>query len=172
MNGNYLPPNTPPPPRAPAPPDDWAPFDSPQQFELADLLFRKVQMSATNIDELLSIWGLSSGDVDSLNTPPFGTHKHLYDAVDSGTLGSAPWQCLEAGFEGDVPQNAPAWRKKKYEVWYRDPDTILRNMLDNPDFDGQFDYAPYVELDKNCNRRWSNFMSGNYAWKQAVCRTF
>ncbi|KAL4260465.1 hypothetical protein AB1N83_010434 [Pleurotus pulmonarius] len=67
VNGNYLPPNTPPPPRAPAAPDDWAPFDSQQQFELADLLFRKVQMSATNIDELLSIWGLSSDDIDSLN---------------------------------------------------------------------------------------------------------
>ncbi|KAF9496355.1 hypothetical protein BDN71DRAFT_1430308 [Pleurotus eryngii] len=40
-------------------------------------------------------------------------------------------------------------------------------MLDNLDFDGQFDCTPYVELDKNCKCHWSNFMSGNFAWRQA-----
>jgi len=42
-------------------------------------------------------------------------------------------------------------------------------MLDNPDFDNQFDYAPYVELDKAGQRRWNEFMSGNFSWRHAVC---
>ncbi|KAJ7868968.1 hypothetical protein B0H14DRAFT_3132512 [Mycena olivaceomarginata] len=54
----------------------------------------------------------------------------------------------------------------EYEIWYRDPDVVIRNMLGNPDFDGEFDTTPYVELDRHGQRRWSDFMSGNFAWKQ------
>ncbi|EDR13269.1 uncharacterized protein LACBIDRAFT_322804 [Laccaria bicolor S238N-H82] len=35
------------------------------------------------------------------------------------------------------------------EICYHDPDAIIWNMLDNPDFKGQFDYVPYIELDKS-----------------------
>lgn len=41
-------------------------------------------------------------------------------------------------------------------------------MLENPDFDGEFDYAPYIDLDMNGERVWSDVMSGNYAWRQSV----
>ena len=41
-------------------------------------------------------------------------------------------------------------------------------MLDNPDLNGHFDYAPYVDLDKAGNRRWNEFMSGNFSWRHAV----
>ncbi|KAJ7321837.1 hypothetical protein DFH08DRAFT_818214 [Mycena albidolilacea] len=39
-------------------------------------------------------------------------------------------------------------------------------MLDNPDFDSEFDTTPYVELDRHGQRRWSDFISGNFVWKQ------
>ena len=41
-------------------------------------------------------------------------------------------------------------------------------MLDNLDFYGQFDYAPYVDLDRAGQRRWNKFMSGNLSWRHAV----
>ena len=41
-------------------------------------------------------------------------------------------------------------------------------MLDNPDFDGHFNYTPYVDLDKAGNRRWNEFMSGNFSWRHVV----
>lgn len=41
-------------------------------------------------------------------------------------------------------------------------------MLNNPDFDGQFDYTPYIQYDKDGQRQWKNFMSGNYAWRKSV----
>ena len=41
------------------------------------------------------------------------------------------------------------WQQEEYEICYRDPDAIIQDMLNNPDFNGQFDYAPYVELDKS-----------------------
>ena len=41
-------------------------------------------------------------------------------------------------------------------------------MLNNLDFDGHFDYTPYVDLDKAGNRRWNEFMSGNFSWRHVV----
>ena len=41
-------------------------------------------------------------------------------------------------------------------------------MLTNPDFDNEFDTAPYVELDKNGTCRRLDFMSGDFAWRQCV----
>lgn len=55
-----------------------------------------------------------------------------------------------------------------YEVWYRDPLVVTRNLLDNPNFASEFDYSPYVELGRDGKRRWSDFMSGNLAWRHSV----
>jgi hypothetical protein len=55
----------------------------------------------------------------------------------------------------DTDHTTPSWVQTSYEVWYRDPEIVVSNMLSNPDFDGQFDICPYVELDANGERRWS-----------------
>ena len=41
-------------------------------------------------------------------------------------------------------------------------------MLSNPDFNNEFDPAPYVELDGKGMRRRSDFMSGDFGWRQCV----
>jgi hypothetical protein len=41
-------------------------------------------------------------------------------------------------------------------------------MLANPDFDNEFDTAPYVELDKDGTRRRSDFISGDFSWCQCI----
>ena len=56
----------------------------------------------------------------------------------------------------------------EWEVFYRDPDLVLRQMLENPDFDGQIDYAMYVGLDKTGKQYWNDFMSGNFAYQQSI----
>jgi len=71
----------------------------------------------------------------------------------------------------DVDQDTPSWMQTAYEVWYHDPEVVVSNMLSNPDFDGQFDMRPYIELDAHGKRRWSNVMSGNIAWRRSVSRT-
>lgn len=35
----------------------------------------------------------------------------------------------------------------QYEVWYHDPEAVVSAMLSNPDFEGQFDLCPYIDLD-------------------------
>ncbi|KAJ6622418.1 hypothetical protein B0H10DRAFT_2175040 [Mycena sp. CBHHK59/15] len=159
--GVPLPPNTPPPPRSVAENDDWSPFEDEVQFGTADFLFRRVEMSKDNIDYLLELWGLSLMKHGDLG--PYDNYQQLYAAIDDVKLGDAPWKCFKTGGDADV--SAPDWARQEYEIWYRDPDVVIRNMLDNPDFDGEFDTTPYVQLDRNGKRRWSDFMSGNFAWK-------
>ncbi|KAJ7182268.1 hypothetical protein C8R43DRAFT_1083515 [Mycena crocata] len=163
-NGNYLPAGTPPPPRTAAANDDWTPYEGEVQFELADFLFRQVQMSSKNIDHLLELWALSVMKNDDLG--PFHDYKDLYETIDATKVGDAPWKCLVTE-PMDAGNDAPAWARQSYEVWYRDPEVVIANMLDNPDFDGAFDTTPYVQLDKDGNRRWSDFMSANFAWRHS-----
>jgi hypothetical protein len=59
-DGNILPPGTPPVPRVHPPPTDWTPFRSRIEFETAEFLFKKDQMSAGGINELMGLWAASN----------------------------------------------------------------------------------------------------------------
>ena len=146
--------------------DDWAPFANKVQFELADLIYRRAELSATTTDTLLDLWADSMAGLDG--SAPFKNHQEMHAAIDSSNLGDVPWECLETRFPGDVDESAPSWMQTTYEVWYRNPDAIVLTMLANPDFDGQFDLRPYVDLNADGIRRWNNVMSGNVAWRKSV----
>ncbi|KAJ7860199.1 hypothetical protein B0H14DRAFT_3084858 [Mycena olivaceomarginata] len=162
--GEFLPDGTPPPPRTTAADDDWSPYEDSVQFNIADFLFHRVQMSTKNIHYLLEQWALSlmkHGDLGS-----FENYQHLYETIDATKLGDAPWQCFQTEPLG-TGEDAPVWARQSYEIWYRDPEVVISNMLDNPDFDGAFDTAPYVHLDSNGKRLWHDFMSANFAWRHS-----
>ncbi|KAF9487603.1 hypothetical protein BDN71DRAFT_1404501, partial [Pleurotus eryngii] len=163
--------------------DNWTPFIDRQQFTIADLLFRKVEMSASNLDELFMILShpgnmaeqdLSDNDdtePPTVRRSPFKDHDDMYSAIDSSLLGDAPWHCYQ--IDSDDLDDPCQWKQKTYNVWYRDPDVVLQNMLDNlcgntnnPDFNGEFDYSPYIEVDEQelGQRRWGDVMSANFAW--------
>ncbi|KAJ3793943.1 hypothetical protein GGU11DRAFT_847438 [Lentinula aff. detonsa] len=171
--GNYLPPNTPPPPRSTESP--WSPFEGQAQFHLADLLFRKVEMSQGNIDELLDIWSLyerqlaqTTGCHKHSSNGPFDNHKDLYGLIDNIVQGGASWKCFQSVVDESLPVNASEWQKISYQVWYRDLDTVIANILANPEFRNDFDVAPYVHLDSAGKHSWADFMSGNFAWRHAT----
>ncbi len=166
-DGNPLPPDTPP-PTSPPVPNVWAPFDGEVQFRLADFLFRKVEMSQGDINALLDLWSLDMhrhGD-----DAPFSNHQALYQAIDEIRMGSAPWKCFETVVPEDLGRDAPEWQRRSYQIWFRDPDVVISNILADRDFEKEFDPAPYVDLDADGQRRWSDFMSGNYAWRHAICQ--
>jgi len=164
-NGNPLPPGTPPPPR-PLPDTPWDPYANGVQFKTADFLYRRAEMSAGNIDELLDIWAESMENTGG--GPPFESHEDVYETIDATRHGDAPWRCLVVSYNGEATHDCPTWQKDEWEVLYRDPDVVLSHLLDNPDFDGLFDYAAYVGLDKSGKRYWSDFMSGNFAYRRSV----
>lgn len=58
----------------------------------------------------------------------------------------------------------------EYTIFYRDPRKLFVNMLENPEFVDNIDYAPLRQYNKKGIREYENFMSGDWAWKQAVRR--
>ncbi|KAG5634585.1 hypothetical protein H0H81_001453 [Sphagnurus paluster] len=161
--GNPVGLDTPPPPCAPPTDNNWAPYTTETQFCTADFLYHQVQMSATNIDQLFELWSQSMATCNEGS--PFSSHTDMYQAIDATHLGDAPWKCFSTTYNGEISPDDPSWKSATYEVWYHDPDVILSNMLENPDYRGQFNYAPYLRRDSNGQRTWSDFMSGNFVWK-------
>ncbi|EMD30431.1 hypothetical protein CERSUDRAFT_27999, partial [Gelatoporia subvermispora B] len=61
------------------------------------------------------------------------------------------------------------WKSATYEVIYRDPREVVKEIIANPSFDGEFDYTPKREhLPNNAGLRRKDFMSGDWAWDQAT----
>jgi hypothetical protein len=124
-------------------------------------------MSASDIDTLLNLWGASAAT--SGGTAPFQNHKDLYNTIDATPLGDVPWQSFSLHFNGNLPEGeVTSWMDASYDVWFRDPCELIHNIIANPDFENGFDYAPYQERDAEGSRRYHNFMSANWSWKQAV----
>lgn len=167
-HGNPIPEGTPPPPRdSDTGADDWTPYGSRDEFELADFLFRESQMSAPKVNRLLDIWAASM--VAHGGTPPFTNCDEMYRTIDATPLGDVPWQSFHLNYNGEKPDDdIPSWMTDEHEVFFRDPSLVVKNMLANPDFAGEFDYVPFQERDDKNNHRFEDFMSGNWAWKQAV----
>lgn len=146
--------------------DDWSPYSNRLQFQVADFLFRKNQMSKGQIDELMRIWG----DSGSGSPPPFVDADHLYRTIDATELGHVPWQSFTITYSGPLPEDSEPekWMLDSYEVHFQDPREVVRDMLQNSDFDGEFDFVPYREYSRSKERRWRDFFSADWAWNQAV----
>jgi hypothetical protein len=122
-------------------------------------------MSQADMDTLMRLWATTTSD----GCAPFQNHQEMLATIDAINLGDIPWQSFSAKYSGDIPPaDPPDWMLKEYTVYFRDPLSVVRSMISNPDFKGQFDYAPYREFEDG-KRRWTDLMSGNWAWKQAVC---
>ncbi len=171
-DGAFLPPGSTPCPPPPQEDSDWSPFESEVQFKVADLLYRQVEMSAANVDALMELWTLSLAGSEGTGMAPFTSHSHLHAKIDESHLGDVPWQCLattpsQAEGVGNSAQ-VPLWMRTSYQIWYRNPNVVVANMLANVDFAGQFDWRPYVETNAAGARRWNNVLSANLAWRHCV----
>lgn len=167
-HGNDLPPNVP--PIRPPPPSntDYSPFDSQTQFKLADLFYRKIKMTHGRLDDLMQLWAESLPPDDNTG-PPFASHEHLESFIDSIQHGGVSWQEFAVAYDGVLPEgNIPSWMTNEYTVIFRDPHLVLQNQLRNPDYAGEMDYCPRRVFKHNGKRKYKDFMSGNWAWTQAV----
>jgi Plavaka transposase len=125
-------------------------------------------MSASNIDRLMDLWATSL--LKHNDTPIFANHSDLYNTIDSTPLGDVPWQHFSLRYVGEVPDSdVPQWMSSEYEVWFRDTRLIVQNMVSNPDFKNNFDTTPGRFFDRHGSREYQNFLSGDWAWDEAVC---
>ncbi|KZT03381.1 uncharacterized protein LAESUDRAFT_738265 [Laetiporus sulphureus 93-53] len=163
--GRFLPPNVPPPPHEPRASDDWAPYGSRIGFETAEFLFKREQMSAGNIDILLNLWAASL--VKHGDHPPFTNTTDLYHTIDATALGDVKWESFSMSYQGELPDGeVPTWMTAKSDVWFRNPLAVADRIVGNVDFDREMDYAPFREF-LHGERQLKDFMSGDWAWKQA-----
>lgn len=99
-------------------------------------------------------------------------HKQLYAAIDEIQLGDVKWESFDVRYTGERPlvdSDVPPWMKDNYTVYFRDPREVVRNILSNPSFKNELDLRPYREFVMGTDeRRWSDFMSADWAWNQVV----
>lgn len=125
-------------------------------------------MAASNINTLCDLWAATL--LKHYDTPPFASCSDLYNTIDSTPLGDVPWQSFSLTYQGELPgDTTPSWMTSEYDVWFRDPHTIVQNMIRNPDYNHYFDTAPVRVFDHDGSRKYQNFMSGDWAWEEAVC---
>ena len=139
------------------------------EFELADLLFRHLEIPAKKIDAILDLWAATVLELGG--QPPFTNHKDLYCVIDSTCVGNVEWKSFNVAFNGEQQDgDSVPWMSDNYEVWYQDPWEVVHYILASLEFADEMDYVPYWEYDaSNDQRCWQDFMSGDWAWKQAVC---
>ncbi len=127
-------------------------------------------MPGGRIDELMQLWGADD------HHPLFADHKDLYNCIDAIGVGEIPWQTFSISYTGPRLSNAmgevPGWMDKHYEVHFRCPRRILQNQIGNPDFAREMDFSPKRVFGKAGKRQYRDFMSGNWAWSQAVCAPY
>ena len=127
-------------------------------------------MSQQHQDELMALWGATLMHLDTDASPPFMNHKEILSKIDAIEHGEVSWDFFDLGYsEQKIPENNPlSWMFQRYRVWYRDALSVAEKILKNGDFEAEFDYAPYKDYNEAGERCWNNFMSGDWAWQQAV----
>lgn len=124
-------------------------------------------MSKANVNELIEIWEDLAGRLSGER--PFRNAEDILKTIDEIDLGHVPWETFSLEYPGELPDSdPPTWMTKEYCVWFRDPRKVMHAMLANKDFDGEIDYSPH-RIFVGGKRKFSNFMSGDWAWRQAVC---
>ena len=162
--GASLPPGSAPPPRKAG--HGWSPFRNRAEFELAEFIYKEEQMSERSTERLLELVGALLVRHD--DSPPFASSDDIRATIDSILVGDIPWQSFSTRYTGALPTgDPPHWMTAEYEVHFRDPDAVARQLLDNPDFASDFDYTPRRNFDEKGGRVYSDFMSGNWSWRQA-----
>ncbi|KAG1824695.1 uncharacterized protein BJ212DRAFT_1444425 [Suillus subaureus] len=168
--GNPIPLDAPPPPHpSDCGSDDWMPYNKHVEFEVANFLYHRNQMSMGDIDFMFNLWAASlaaHGD-----TLPFTNHTDMYDTINSTSLGGVPWQSFSLQYNRILPDDSddvPSWMKSEYDIWFQDPWLLVHNIILNLDFKDKFDYALVQEYSVSDGaHQFHDFMSGNWCWKQA-----
>ncbi|KAN0078151.1 hypothetical protein V8E55_010208 [Tylopilus felleus] len=127
--GNVLANGSPPQPYSAKASDDWGPFCDHCKFELADLLYTQIQMSASNVTKLLHIFTAylqKHGE-----RPPFTSCEELYSVIDD-IIGNVDFENLMDFVpyrEYDTETNTRRWRDFMSSDWaWEEADLIARDL--------------------------------------------
>ena len=147
--------------------DDWSPFSSRAGFELAEFMYTDAELSQRKIDRLLELWAATL--IPHGDSPPITNYRDLHRQIDAIDLGNVPWEHASLKYNGPPSETTrpPEWKTAEYDLWFRNPRDIIKNILANPDLDGHVDYVAYQEFNDE-QRQYGDVMSGDWAWRQSV----
>ncbi|KAF5315513.1 hypothetical protein D9758_019033 [Tetrapyrgos nigripes] len=100
--------------------NEWAPFQNATEFEFAEFLYHKVQMSAGDIDTLSQFISELMAPEQSDNVP-FHDHWEMYSLIDAICQGDIQWESFTVKFNSGLPEDQsslPAWKQQEYQVWF------------------------------------------------------
>ena len=104
---------------------------------------------------------------------PWQNTDELYAAIDTIQYGDSPWKTYRVQYQGPRPPGTPPkWMTETYELCTRDSRQVLQNQLATTQFEGKINLIPYHQFDGKGRRVWSNLMSADWAWSQAVRAVF
>jgi hypothetical protein len=166
-SGDYIPPNSPPPA---APLDDtsgpWHPFNDRIEFDFAWNNFVRSPHSVDEVNQALIHWAATilkyNDDV------PWRNAEDLYNTIDQIQCGDCPWKTYDIRYQGPRPQTPPKWMTETYQLCCRDSRQVLLQQLATSEFKDKFNPVPYKQFNSSGKRIYSNLMSGDWAWEQAV----
>ncbi|KAH9927359.1 uncharacterized protein B0H18DRAFT_1118615 [Fomitopsis serialis] len=164
----FIEPGAPPPSRDRPDKGNWTPFGSRLEFEVAEFLYKKNQMSQRDVNTLMDLWAASL--IQYGGKPPFDNSAHLLDTIDVISLGDASWSKVELCYRGALPEgDIPSWMTEKYDIWMRNTRVVVHSLVECEDYNGdnEFNLVPYQEVNEQGGRRLTNVLSGNWAWRQA-----
>lgn len=170
-DGNFISQHSSPPPYvAPDATEDnpWHPFDGRLSFDWAHYYFVELQAPVKKIEKGLNLWlatKLEAGDQAPL---PWSSAAEMYATIDSIQEGDAPFETISFKYSGPLPPHPPRWMMETYELCTRDARLLLHNQLRTTDFKDQANLRPYRQFNHHGDRVWSNLMSGDWAWNEAV----
>jgi hypothetical protein len=173
--GNPLPEGTLPQPQPPLPEahtaEAWAPFTDRLEFDFAFCHFVTCQSSADEIREALDLQAAQAirCGADGHGFQYDDTSK-MYELIDLVDDINVPWETLEISYNGPRPPTPALWMTNTYKFIKRDLRKLFRQQMQEKDFfsSSTFNKVPYRQFNRGGKRIWSNVMSGDWAWKQAV----
>jgi hypothetical protein len=147
----------------------WHPFTDRLDFDWAYYHFVELQSSEQHINKGLDLWlatKLKAGDDTPLD---WSSAQEMYNTIDSIQEGDVPFTTVEFKYSGPLPPNPPSWMMQTYELCTRDARHLLHNQLAITGLpDGAFNERPYRQFDHTGAGVWSNLMSGEWAYIEAV----
>ena len=170
-DGTFLhePPVRPTPGENDQPVHDWTPFEDRLAFDWAYYHYVTLESSAAEISEGLDLWSATSFKHGSSTGAPWKTAKDMYATIDAVQAGSLPFKTHRFYYKGPKLLTPPSWMEEPYDLDACDALAVIRLQLATLTFKDQFDYVPYQEFNSKGERIWSNLMSAQWAFKQAVC---
>lgn len=144
----------------------------PGAFDFTEYYYVQLQSSAAEISKSIDILlanAMKYGCCNGEGAPNgWKAAEDMYETIDSIQSGDAPWKTYKFRYTGLKPSTPPWWMEEDYELNVRDIVVVMERQLDTPEFKDHFTPRPYQEFDPQGNRVFSNLLSGDWAYRQAV----